>query len=190
MGWLRLVGSLKLQVSYAEYKSLLQGSFAKETYNFKEPTNRSQPILLLLLNNHSHALQNQNWQTQRVNYSKNSLLFLHNQWQSVSLRSLRVAQKGFLFFFYKKIIAWSVGCPQRLGLIFLAGVSQAKIYTYIHIYIYMYVYIYIRTQVFRKNIHTQAFRIFQENCAHTRVYCAQNVCTQRFILAQNVCIEL
>ena len=54
----------------------------------------------------------------------------------------------------------------------------------------MYVYIYIRTQVFRKNIHTQAFRIFQKNCAHTRVYSAQNVCTQRFILAQNVCIEL
>jgi len=25
--------------------SLLQGSFAKETYNFKEPTNRSHPIL-------------------------------------------------------------------------------------------------------------------------------------------------
>jgi len=24
--------------------SLLQGSFAKETYNFKEPTNRSHPI--------------------------------------------------------------------------------------------------------------------------------------------------
>ena len=34
MGWLRLVGSFKLQVSFAEYGSLLQGSFAKETYNF------------------------------------------------------------------------------------------------------------------------------------------------------------
>jgi len=28
---------------------LLWGSFAKETYNFKEPTNRSHPILNLLL---------------------------------------------------------------------------------------------------------------------------------------------
>jgi len=33
MGWLRLVSSLKLYVS-----------FDKETYNFKEPTNRSHPI--------------------------------------------------------------------------------------------------------------------------------------------------
>ena len=30
-------------------QSLLQGSFAKETYNFKEPTNRSHPITCLLL---------------------------------------------------------------------------------------------------------------------------------------------
>jgi len=27
---------------FGEYRSLLQGSFAKEAYNFKEPTNRSQ----------------------------------------------------------------------------------------------------------------------------------------------------
>jgi len=47
MGWLRLVSSLQLQVSFAEYlfhRALLQGSFAKETYHFKEPTNRSHPI--------------------------------------------------------------------------------------------------------------------------------------------------
>ena len=37
MGWLRLVGSLK----FCRISSLLQGSFAKETYNFKEPTNQS-----------------------------------------------------------------------------------------------------------------------------------------------------
>jgi len=35
MGWLRLVGSLGLQVS-----------FAKETCHFKEPTNRSHPIAI------------------------------------------------------------------------------------------------------------------------------------------------
>jgi len=34
MAWLQLVGSLKLWVS-----------FAKETYNFREPTNRSHPIV-------------------------------------------------------------------------------------------------------------------------------------------------
>ena len=43
MGWLRLVGSLKLQVSFAEqpYK---QDYSAKETYNIKEPTHRSHSI--------------------------------------------------------------------------------------------------------------------------------------------------
>ena len=85
MGWLRLVGSLKLQVSFAEYRlfhkavwqkrpiilrsllivatphinveeldkitclfcrilSLLQSSFAKETYNLIDPTDRSHLI--------------------------------------------------------------------------------------------------------------------------------------------------
>jgi len=44
MGWLRLVGSIKWKVSFAECRSLLYGSFAKETYNFKEPTNRGHPI--------------------------------------------------------------------------------------------------------------------------------------------------
>ena len=41
MGWLRLVGSLKLQVSFAKepYKRDLYS--AKETYIFKRPTNRS-----------------------------------------------------------------------------------------------------------------------------------------------------
>jgi len=47
MGWLRLVGSLKLQVTFAEYRLFFKGSFAKETYNFKEPTNRSHPICYL-----------------------------------------------------------------------------------------------------------------------------------------------
>ena len=30
---------------FCRKSSLLQGSFAKETYNFKEPTNRSHPIV-------------------------------------------------------------------------------------------------------------------------------------------------
>ena len=42
-GWLRLVGSLKLQVSFAEYH-IFYRAFAKETCNFKEPTNRSHQV--------------------------------------------------------------------------------------------------------------------------------------------------
>jgi len=46
MGRLRLVGSIKLYVSFAEcslfHRALLQ--FAKETYKFIDPTNRSHPI--------------------------------------------------------------------------------------------------------------------------------------------------
>jgi len=43
-GWLRLVGSSKLWVSFAEYRVFFQGSFAKETYDFKGPTSRSHNI--------------------------------------------------------------------------------------------------------------------------------------------------
>ena len=39
MGWLRLVGSFKIIGLFCRIWSLLQGSFAKETYNLKEPTN-------------------------------------------------------------------------------------------------------------------------------------------------------
>ena len=45
MGWLQLVECLTIQVSFAEYGSLLQDSFAKDTYILKHPTNLSQPIL-------------------------------------------------------------------------------------------------------------------------------------------------
>jgi len=40
MGWLRLVGSLKLQVSFAKEPYRRDLYSAKETYNLKEPTNR------------------------------------------------------------------------------------------------------------------------------------------------------
>jgi len=45
MGRLRSVGSIKLWVSFAEHHLLYRAFFAKETYNFKEPTNRSHPIV-------------------------------------------------------------------------------------------------------------------------------------------------
>jgi len=44
MGWLRLVGSLKLLVSFAEYSLFHRASVAKEIYYFKESANRSHPI--------------------------------------------------------------------------------------------------------------------------------------------------
>jgi len=44
MEWLRLVGSLKLHPSFAEYSLFYRAFFATETYNFKEATNRSHPI--------------------------------------------------------------------------------------------------------------------------------------------------
>jgi len=43
MAWLRLVGSLKLYVSFAKEPYKREYS-AKETYNFKEPTKRSHPV--------------------------------------------------------------------------------------------------------------------------------------------------
>ena len=44
MGWLRSVGSIKLQVSFAEYRLLCRALFAKETYSFIEPINQGHPI--------------------------------------------------------------------------------------------------------------------------------------------------
>jgi len=44
MGWLQLVGSLKLQVSFAKEPYKKEIYSAKETYNSKEPTNRSHPM--------------------------------------------------------------------------------------------------------------------------------------------------
>jgi len=35
---------LKIICLFCRIKSLLQGSFTKETYNLKEPTNRSHPL--------------------------------------------------------------------------------------------------------------------------------------------------
>jgi len=46
MGWLPLVGSLNLQVAFAEYHLFHRAFFAKETYNIKEPTNCIHPIVI------------------------------------------------------------------------------------------------------------------------------------------------
>jgi len=47
MGWLQLVGSLKLYVSFAKEPYKNRRYSAKETYNLKEPTNRIHPITRL-----------------------------------------------------------------------------------------------------------------------------------------------
>jgi len=62
MGWLRLVASIKLQVSFAKYSLFYRALLAKETYNFIEPTNRSHPICMPCLTRmcdmtHSYAWQ-------------------------------------------------------------------------------------------------------------------------------------
>ena len=44
MGWLRLVGSLTMIGLFCRISCVLLGSFAKETYDFEGPTNRSHPI--------------------------------------------------------------------------------------------------------------------------------------------------
>jgi len=46
MGWLRLVGSLKLQVSFAKEPYKIDYILQKR-HNFKEPTTRSHPIYTL-----------------------------------------------------------------------------------------------------------------------------------------------
>ena len=51
MGWLRSVGSIKLLVSFAEYRLFYKSLFAKETYNFVDPTNQSHLILNWILKN-------------------------------------------------------------------------------------------------------------------------------------------
>ena len=48
MGWLRLVRSIELQVSFAEEAYKIDDILQKKTYNFKEPTNRSHPMHLYL----------------------------------------------------------------------------------------------------------------------------------------------
>jgi len=66
MGWLRWVGSLKLQVSFAQepYKRKLYS--AKETYNFKEPTNRSHPICVTSLTNTRHVTHSYVWHASSI----------------------------------------------------------------------------------------------------------------------------
>jgi len=51
MRWLRLVGSLKLQVSFAKEPYKIDDILQKGTYNSKEPTDRSHPIVGLFPKN-------------------------------------------------------------------------------------------------------------------------------------------
>jgi len=49
MGWLQLVGSVKLQVSFAKYSLSYRALLPKRLMIFREPTNRSHPILEITL---------------------------------------------------------------------------------------------------------------------------------------------
>ena len=55
MGWLRLVRSFKLQGSFAEYNLFYRSLLQRETYNFKEPTNRSHPICVSYTPTRKHS---------------------------------------------------------------------------------------------------------------------------------------
>ena len=55
MRWLRLVGSLKNIGLFYKMSSLLYGSFARKTYVFEEPTNRSHPIHVYLIRKYIHV---------------------------------------------------------------------------------------------------------------------------------------
>jgi len=46
---------LKIIGIFCRIMSLLQGSFAKETYNFKEPTKRSHPIVVIAENGNNQG---------------------------------------------------------------------------------------------------------------------------------------
>jgi len=52
---------LKIIGLFCRIKSLLQGAFAKETYNFKEPTNRSHPIPTTTSHPHPRATVAISW---------------------------------------------------------------------------------------------------------------------------------
>ena len=47
MGWLWLVGSIKLQVSFAKEPCKRDAILQKETYNLIDPTDRSHPMVHL-----------------------------------------------------------------------------------------------------------------------------------------------
>ena len=49
-GWLRLVGSLKSQVSFAEFSLFYQGSFTKETYILAAIVDVSSEIMAMTAN--------------------------------------------------------------------------------------------------------------------------------------------
>jgi len=55
MGWLRLVGSSTLSVSFAKEPYRKDDFPAKETYSFKEPTDRSHPYLATNCNTATHC---------------------------------------------------------------------------------------------------------------------------------------
>jgi len=56
MEWLRLVGSLKLQVSFAKEPYKRDHILQKETCDFQEPTNRSHPVKMISKKSPSNAL--------------------------------------------------------------------------------------------------------------------------------------
>jgi len=59
MGWLRLVGSIKKQVSFAEYSLFYRALLQKRPIFLKEPTHRSHPIAVHVLGLYPFLSHNQ-----------------------------------------------------------------------------------------------------------------------------------
>ena len=188
MGWLRLVGSLELQVSFAKepYKiddilqkrpiilrslfivatpyvaalalcesrnihtyrcihqiiglfcriqSLLQGSFAKETYDFKEPTTRSHPIAALALCE-SHDIHTYRCirnicidDTYAITYV-HIYIYIYTYRHAKQTRARHMKQRQ----------------PYVRATIYIY--IDVYMYIYIQMYIYIYIYIYIRIHMY------------------------------------------
>jgi len=67
---------LKITGLFCRISSLLQGSFAKETYNFKEPTHRSHPIFVRT-HTHTHTRRHTHAHTPQIASHSNCTYSLH-----------------------------------------------------------------------------------------------------------------
>jgi len=119
--WLFLVGSIKLQVSFAKepYKSQYS---AKETYNLIDPTNRSHPISLL-----TFAAQEMTRQNKVVSF----LLTRENPTTPKNFLIFAYLQKCVLIFAYLYIckIDWFFAYPYVLMMINHWGIHLHFLYS-------------------------------------------------------------
>jgi len=123
MGWLRLVGSFKLYVSFAEY-GLFDSALPKETYNFKEPTNRSHPIELILIAVNAERGE-KNTDSDCSKSSAGELKFevkLSHSWQGLAVGAQAIGARRQILF----VDSLSLGAHLTLGMGWLQVVGSLK----------------------------------------------------------------